>query len=399
MRILWSSNSPFCKTGYGQQTSYVCNYLDKVGHKPAIFAYYGLEGSMIDWGSIPVYPNPEDDYGIKHCKDFYDDWKADILITLVDCWVLSNLDKEMRWYPWTPIDHDPIPPNVYATLTKHKGLIKPIAMSEFGSRQMDKFKIPNYYAPHGIDCDVFKPDLKWREASRKTYGWEDYFVIGSVGTNVRERKNWTAMFVALQKFAKTHKNVVMYCHTDAFDSRGRNLQKLRESLGIQDITFFPSHVRMITGIEESAMANMYNSLDVYLQPSKGEGFGIPIIEAQACGVPVIVTNWTAMPELLGGGWLLKDLQREWTMQHSWEADANPDEIVEYLDQAYKLKKSGELAELKIKARDKAIQYDEAVVFKKYWMPILADIEKEIAKPVVMNRATRRRLAKAEAKGG
>ena len=195
-----------------------------------------------------------------------------------------------------------------------------------------------------------------------------------------------------------HDDVLMYCHTDAFESRGRNLQLLREALGIQDITFFPSKIKMIMGIEDEAMVNMYNALDVYLQPSKGEGFGIPIIEAQACGVPVIVTNWTAMPELLGGGWLLKDITPEWTMQHSWEAAANVNEIVEYLEEAYKMKKSGELAGLKIKAREKALLYDEAVVFKDYWMPILEDIENNL-KPNAPNRAERRRKAKALAKGG
>jgi glycosyltransferase involved in cell wall biosynthesis len=366
-------------TGYGQQTAYVCNYLTQVGHDVAIFAFYGLEGSMVKWGHIPVFPNPEDDYGIRYAPDYYKEWNADILITLIDVWVEKGLPDDIRWYAWTPIDHNPMPPNVEHVLRTHKGLVKPIAMSKFGLDQMKQAGIDAFYAPHGIDCEKFKPDAERREAARKMYGWEDYFVIGSVGTNVRERKNWTAMFIALQKFAKRHKDVVMYCHTEAFESRGRNLQILREHLGIQNITFFPSKVKMLTGIETEAMVSMYNALDVYLQPSKGEGFGIPIIEAQACGVPVIVTNWTSMPELMGGGWLLKDLRPEWTMQHSWEAACNPDEIVKYLEQAYRMKKSGELAKLKIKARAKAIEYDEAKVFKEYWMPILKDIQKEVDK--------------------
>jgi len=278
-----------------------------------------------------------------------------------------------------------MPPNVYKVLSTHAGLYKPIAMSRFGEREMNRLNIECFYVPHMIDCTVYHPSLEARKAQRESVGWKDKFVIGSVGTNVRERKNWTAMFLALQKFASNHDDVVMYCHTNRTETRGRDLQVLRENLMIKDITYFPDLKEMLlTGVSEVTMNNMYNCLDVYLHPSKGEGFGIPIIEAQAAGVPVIVSNNTAQPELCGGGWTLKRMRPEFDEQSSWEGAADPHEIVECLEEAYAEKKSGKLAERKIAARDKALEYDISVVMEQYWKPVLAEIE-EMAKgaPPVM----------------
>jgi glycosyltransferase involved in cell wall biosynthesis len=47
-----------------------------------------------------------------------------------------------------------------------------------------------------------------------------------------------------------------------------------------------------------------NSLDVFVFPTLGEGFGLPVCEAMACGVPVVASNVTTMPELVGKSGLL-----------------------------------------------------------------------------------------------
>ena len=140
---------------------------------------------------------------------------------------------------------------------------------------------------------------------------------------------------------------------------------------------------------------MYNSLDVYLSNSKGEGFGIPTIEAEAAGIPVIVSNNTAQPELCGEGWILKDMRPEFDEQSSWEGAANPDEIVEYLEQAYQEKKSGKLAGRKIAARDKALEYDIGKVMTEHWIPTLKEIERMVETPVERNIERREKRLQKE----
>ena len=124
MRILWSSNSPFCPTGYGSQTATVCKALKKMGHEVAIFAFYGLEGSTVDWGDIPIYPNNPRDWGQTDSFMFYQDFGADIYLTLIDAWVLKNLDVRMNWVPWMPVDHNPIPPMVVKVLQQSRELFQ-----------------------------------------------------------------------------------------------------------------------------------------------------------------------------------------------------------------------------------------------------------------------------------
>jgi len=59
-------------------------------------------------------------------------------------------------------------------------------------------------------------------------------------------------------------------------------------------------------ISEEELVIMYNLADCYLYPSLYEGFGLPILEAQACGCPVITSNASSCPEVAGDGALYVD---------------------------------------------------------------------------------------------
>jgi glycosyltransferase involved in cell wall biosynthesis len=378
MRVLWSSNSPFCVSGYGTQTNIACKRLKAMGHDVAIFAFYGLEGARTNWGDIPIYPNNARDWGIQYAPIFYNDWKADILLSLIDVWVQRGLNNTIKWVPWTPIDHNPPSPAVIQTLKESFGLVKPIAMSLYGQAQLKAKDIDAYYIPHSVDTKVFRPIPEWGKETRDKYGWQNKFVIGTVGTNNYERKNWSAALRGVALFAKKHPDEVVYImHTEPTDNRGINLLELITALGLQDVCKFPSTTELLVGIPQEEMARMYSTLDVFLLPTKGEGFGIPLIEAQACGTPIITTNCTACTELMGGGWLLKDLTPQWTQQGSWQFECKPEEIAEKLQRAYEAKKKGWIVDVQAKARAKAMEYDEDVVFKELWPPVLADIEQRL----------------------
>jgi len=348
-----------------------------MGHEIAVFAYFGILGAKLDWGDIPIYPNNSNDYGIEQSYMYYEHYKPDILITLTDTWVLRGLDPRIKWVPWCPVDHDPAPPGVLDSL-RQIAFVKAIAMSKFGQAELQKHGIPAYYIPLSVNTQLFAPREDLRKRSREIAGWTDKFVIGTVAVNC-PRKNYETSMLAVEKFASKHNDIIYYMHTKPVDTQGTNLDSLRKALKIKDITLFPPPTEMELGIPRDIMVQMYNSLDVFLLPSKGEGFCLPVVEAQACGVPVIISDNTSMPELLGGGWLLKEKRLEWTGLNSWNFNCSIDEIVEYLEQAYQAKKNGSLQEMKDKARVKALEYSEGQILA-MWPPVLKDIEQRIKDP-------------------
>ncbi len=75
---------------------------------------------------------------------------------------------------------------------------------------------------------------------------------------------------------------------------------LAAELGIGDDVVF------VGGVSLEETVNFYRAADVFVYPSLNETFGLPILEAMACGCPVVTSNVSAMPETAGGAALLAD---------------------------------------------------------------------------------------------
>jgi glycosyltransferase involved in cell wall biosynthesis len=116
---------------------------------------------------------------------------------------------------------------------------------------------------------------------------------------------------------------------------------------------------------------LYNAGDVFILPSAGEGFGIPAVEAQASGSPVILTDFTAQSELCGGGWLIEvdEMDAEITLQYSEQAHVSAGQILKALEQAYAAKGD---EKRRTQAREFALQYDARRVYERYMLPALRE---------------------------
>jgi glycosyltransferase involved in cell wall biosynthesis len=376
MKILWHSNSPWSGTGYGMQTATFVPKLSEL-YEVAISASYGLNGAPSEWQGIKVYPGAYDAYGNDVIAAHALDWfggnpNGGWVFILYDAWVFQTPAlNDVNVAVWCPVDHFPTPPAVLDFFRRYKGSV-PIAMSRFGQQMLGRAGLQAHYVPHGIDTDVFRP-LGKDECRALLKLPEDAFVVGMNANNkgvMPNRKAFPEVFFAFAEFAKHHSDALLYLHTEIEGhARGLDLLQLSRNLGISDRLRYVDQYDYRSGLPAEYVAATYNAFDVLANPSYGEGFGIPIIEAQSCGIPVIVSNHSAMPELVGPGWVV-DGEPLWDdpMQSAF-IKPSIEGIYKALNEAYESRGTHIL-----KARTKALEYDAAYVFDTYWKPVLADLE-------------------------
>lgn len=376
MRILWSSNAPWANTGYGNQTKVFTTRLKAAGHEVAISALYGLEGGVLSYHGMPVYPHgPRADmHGMDVLAPHAIMHAADIAITLYDTWVIRpETFGSVKWIPWMPVDHEPLSPLIADIVSK---AYKRIVYSRFGEKMLHDAGLDCYYIPHGVDTKIFHPMDK--NAARASLGWPvDKFIFGVVAANkdFPSRKAWPQILEAFAEIAKVRDDVFLYTHTNEFG--GVNIREIAEGLGIASkIIMVPQQHYGLYQLNENYMANMYNAIDVLVNPATGEGFGIPIVEAQACGTPVVVGGWTAMTELCFSGYTIRkhDADRYWIPINAYQYMPRVSGIVKGMKWALHNARN---PDVKAKAAAGALEYDADLVMERYWTPVLAEIESRV----------------------
>ncbi len=416
MKILWLSNSPWTNSGYGSQTRQVGRRIARAGIDLEFAANEGSRGDREWEGHLIRGSSGNDKYSRDTIREELERSGADWLVFLYDAWVFTEAGADHfegipRVAGWVPIDHFPVPQSLYGWLA---GGHFPIAMSQFGYNTLletargfeaiGKPAFPVRYAPHAVD-DAFRPVPTTFRAELQVP--DDGYLVGIVAANyggkVYDRKGFGDMSHALSIFMDQRPDAYVYLHTIQETVDGFNLPRLLEYKGVpaDRIRWADQYALKKQSIDDDAMAAIYSSFDLLLATSRGEGFGLPVIEAQACGVPVIASNWTAQAELVGDVWTPANGLANRRAPSGWLVGVDPDydwrqgadfgkprigSIVTALDEAYE--RRGD-AELRAAAIAKAAGYRADLVFEQHWRPILAEMEEALRPPAVLNRQQRR----------
>lgn len=390
LRILWMSNAPHVQSGYGIQANSLLPRLAKHPHieEIAIFGYWGIQGGICE---LPVglhvpgietvtmlhYPvSQEDSWGNDVAAQHAEHFNADVIITLLDAWAFKeNYGRQgFYWVPYSPVDHEPIPPRV---LDRLRESYHPLAYSQHASREFSENGLDHHYIPHGIETSIYKPyDIGDKIRAKQYLGFEkDNFVIGTVAANRGwpSRKGYPELMEAFSIFHNRHPDARLFAHSDVKDvtHNGIALDKLAEMYGIEEYTRFTLQYTNLIGLTPKEMNKLYNAFDVFCLPSMGEGFGIPIVEAQSCGVPVIVSDWTACAELCGPGIKVPMAKKIPTPIGSFQAYVDVDALVKAMEAMYTVWMSKpRYQEMRVAAREFAMQYDWSHLVEEYWNPFI-----------------------------
>jgi len=386
VRISWWSNAPWTQTGYGTQTAQVVRRLAADGHDVSVSCNFGVHGQMLEWEGVPVYPGGMDAYSqdviVSHATDWFRRGGTDagLLVTLFDTWILKNerLPDLPLIASWVPIDHMPCPPDVLDWCKRDN--VVPIAMSKHGRAMLAEAGVDCEYVPHAVEGWA-KPTTtlpSGRDPRELLDIPRGAFVVMVNGANkgvLPVRKAFGEMLMAFSVFARDHDDAILYLHTDVSPGTGGvDLMRLAAACGIpaDKIRSVDQYAQRM-GIAQEMLAAFYTMADVLLSTSMGEGFGIPVIEAQACGTRVIVSDWTAQPELVGDGWVA-ECQPYWDEpQRAWFCVPLVPSIVDSLEAAYKAPRG--VSHKAVRAMD---AYRADTVFTEHWRPILGRLAERLA---------------------
>ena len=336
------------------------------------------------FGKIPHYARGMNQYSTDVLPVNYAHWSAEnkglpsFLVTLYDVWVLDNpaLDQ-IPIASWTPIDHSPAPEKVLNWLRKPN--VTPVAMSQFGKAMIEQAGVETEYIPHAIETKIFKPSSKLSDGQEGLdfVDGREKFVVGMNFANKAggfiHRKAVAENFLAYALFASKHDDVILYVHSEPFGKQsGFNLFNILQACGVPpEKVKFVDPIAYSYGISQEDLAAIYSAWDVGLFTNYGEGFGVPQVEAQACGVPIITSNFAASAELASPDSFLVNGQPFWDAgQGCWFNVPNVQGIVDALEQAYERGRK-EFPDTLAWSK----QYDADKVFDESWKPLIEKMAK------------------------
>lgn len=393
MRLMFTGAAPWANSGYSKPLRYLLPRLVSAGHECAIACFYGLQGLKstfsVEGELVTLYPIARDPYFNDLIEKHAADFGADVVISHQDVWILDGWAKRgFKWCPWMPVDTWPVDRQTKAALN---GCTMPISYSQWGQEQLREAGWPDArYIPIGVDTEMYRPTSQ--SQARAKAGLPDGYLAGMVAANSSypSRKSFPEVLQAWQRWKRAGNEGTLYLHTTISSKKnvkaaGLELSELLNTLELpwatlddpdeehrnQATVLFPNQYRLWTGdFDDLALADVYNSLDVLLSPSMGEGFGIPILEAQACGVPVITLHCSSMPELNFAGLSLPPIQWAWEGRGGWRGVAGVTDLVGAIKWGMEVRHSDDVH---VYVRRKATDYDWSRLTKTYWVPFLEEL--------------------------
>ena len=358
-KVLVMTDSPFLHTGFGRVGKEIWTELNRTGkydikclgwfHQPTNegVTYSVVTTNKDEKGRILQ----SDKYGHESFPKYVDEFKPDLVWTLGDTWMTDHVAtspsrNSFKWIGYFPIDGCPSP-SKWGKVIENMDIA--VAYGKWGMeviRQRAQ-KANLKYIYHGVDSERFRK----KDSNAKLYDKrhllgvpDDKFIIGVVARN-QPRKAFDKIFEAyfyilngeyfrcnkcnkitvrqydivnkkcadisrckhcssneLQK-GSPRDDIRLYFHCAPVDC-GWDLIDLQNDFNLAGKILVNPNLKIGVGVAEQTLVSVYNCFDIFTLPTRGEGFGLPILEAMSCEVPVVVTDYSAHTEWAGAGGIL-----------------------------------------------------------------------------------------------
>jgi glycosyltransferase involved in cell wall biosynthesis len=356
-RILFCSEATFLNTGYATYTREILNYLHSTGkYELAELAAYGERNdpraSNIPWKFYGVVPpkdaseeekaqyanNPLAQFGEWIFEPVCLDFQPDIVCDIRDFWMLDFAERSpyRKFFKWCIMPTVDARPQARQWISTYESADACLTYSEWAGEVLKeqsggKIKYLGIAPPSAHAA--YQP-IEDKAGLRAALGIDpDAKIIGTVMRNQR-RKLYPDLFQAFRILLDTvedSSNYYLYCHT-SYPDLGWDIPELLQEYRLSSKVLFTymcgqtnrpfvslfkgaitqspytgqygaSLSNVKNGVEYEDLSKIINLFDIYVQYANCEGFGLPQVEAAACGIPVMSTDYSAMESVvrnLGG---------------------------------------------------------------------------------------------------
>lgn len=356
-RILFCSEATFLNTGYATYTREILNYLHSTGkYELAEMASYGERtdprASVIPWKYYGVVPddscseeeknqyaqNPLAQFGELIFESVCLDFMPDIVCDIRDFWMLDFAERSpfRSYFKWCIMPTVDARPQARQWIATYESADACLTYSEWAGevlKQQSGGKIKYIGISPPSAHNAYQP-ITDKDGLRLSYGIDpNAKIIGTVMRNQR-RKLYPDLFQAFRLLldsVEDNSNYYLYCHT-SYPDLGWDIPELLQQYQLSSKVYFtyicgqtgrpfPSLFKgaitqspytgqfgaglsnVKTGVSYEDLSKIINLFDLYVQYANCEGFGLPQVEAAACGIPVMATDYSAMESVvrnLGG---------------------------------------------------------------------------------------------------
>jgi glycosyltransferase involved in cell wall biosynthesis len=357
-KILVMTDSPKIDTGFGRVGREVWSYLSSTGkYEVRSIGWFHQENNR----EVPYHIHTtkknekgiitqEDKYGHHSFPVYVDGFKPDLVWTLGDMWMTDHVKnapnrKSFKWVGYFPIDGEPVP-SKWGEIVGNMDVA--VAYGKYGRHVIGKrtSSANLKYIYHGVNSKLFKPAPEAQRTmfKKQLLGVTDKKIIGIVARN-QPRKAFDCLFQMFYhvlngewykcgecgeitasgydvierspiekdrcrscnsdnlKKGSPRNDIILYLHCAPKDC-GWELIDLQEDFNLRGNIIFNPDLQIGRGVAENSLAAIYNAIDIFTLPTRGEGFGLPVLEAMSCGRPVVATDYSAHPEWARGASIL-----------------------------------------------------------------------------------------------